>query len=113
MLFHSSVTEKKSGFLPPQADLTDEAKAYLQKQEENEERIRRLRIKNQAKGGDDPILKSLMQIMYAFPQFTMDYLLNQTFRQILWLKQTAASAIRYEVSANAYAAGNIKKYKFF
>jgi hypothetical protein len=41
----------------------------------------------------------------------MDYLINQTMAQIQWLQKQAAGAVSYEVNAQAFAAGNMKKGK--
>ena len=72
-----------------------------------EDRIKK--IKN--KGNDDPdsILKIFLSIIYSFPSLTFDYLFDQTLAQIQWLQQHAAGAVSYEVNAQAFAAGNMKK----
>jgi hypothetical protein len=57
------------------------------------------------------LAKILLYITYAFPSITIDYLINQTMAQIRWLQKYAAGAVSYEVSAQALAAGNMKKGK--
>lgn len=42
---------------------------------------------------------------------TIDYLVDQTMAQIQWLQKHAAGAVSYEVNAQAFAAGNVKKGK--
>ena len=92
---------------PPTFD-SPEARALWLAQQENEAKIRR--IKNS--GGDsDGIMKIFLAIMYKFPSFTVDYLFDQTLAQIQWLQKYAAGAVSYEVNAQAYAAGNVKKGK--
>lgn len=54
-------------------------------------------------------MKLLLRITYSFPSLTFDYLLDQTMAQILWLHTYAAGAVSYEVNAQAFAAGNMKK----
>jgi hypothetical protein len=55
--------------------------------------------------------KILLSITYAFPSMTIDYLVDQTMAQIQWLQKHAAGAMSYEVNAQAFAAGNMKKGK--
>ena len=66
-------------------------------------------IKNQNGGDSEQLLKILVTITYKFPSFTIDYLFNQTMAQIHWLYKYAAKSVSYEVTAQAYAAGNLKK----
>ena len=88
---------------------SEEARKFYLAQQENEERIRKLKAQ---KGGDtDALSKHLLAITYAFPSLSIDYLLNQTMAQIQWLQRYAAGAMSYEVNAKAYAAGNMKKGK--
>lgn len=88
---------------------SEEAKQYYLAQKAAEERIQK--IKSQ-KGGDvDALAKIKLSIVYAFPSFTFDYLDNQTMAQIQWLQKKAAGAMSYEVNAQAFAAGNVKKGK--
>ena len=87
-----------------------EAKQFYLAQKANEERIAALRQKNK-KGDEDAIAKILLSITYAFPSLTIDYLINQTMAQIQWLQKHAAGAMSYEVNAQAFAAGNMKKGK--
>ena len=53
----------------------------------------------------------MLTITYKFPSLTIDYLFNQTMAQIQWLQRMAAGAVSYEVNAQAFAAGNVKKGK--
>ena len=77
-------------------------------------------IRSQSSGGEsgnsssnDSLLKTLICITYAFPSFSLDTLTGFTITQIQWLYNDAAKAINYQVKAQAYAAGNIKKLDFF
>lgn len=87
---------------------SEEAYKLFLAQQEHERKIRALRAKD---GGADNTMKLLLGIVYSFPSFTIDYLLDQTMAQILWLQKYAAGAVGYEVNAKAYAAGNMKKGK--
>lgn len=93
---------------PPVFDSEEARKLYLAQQEQ-EEKIRK--IKSQASHDKEGLMKALLAITYAFPSITIDYLLNQTMAQIQWLQKYAAGAVSYEVNAQAYAAGNVKKGK--
>jgi hypothetical protein len=93
---------------PPVFDSEEARKLYLAQQEQ-EEKIRK--IKAQASHDKEGLMKAFLAITYAFPSFTIDYLLNQTMAQIQWLQKYAAGAVSYEVNAQAYAAGNVKKGK--
>lgn len=77
-------------------------------QQEREEKIRRIKSQSENKEG---LIQALLAITYAFPSFTIDYLFDQTMAQIQWLQKYAAGAVSYEVNAQAYAAGNVKKGK--
>ena len=92
--------------LPP--NFTDEAsRQFYLAQKKNEERIAKLRAQ---KGADEEgLIKVLLSITYSFPSLTMDYLRDQTMAQIQWLQKQAAGAVSYEVNAQAFAAGNVKK----
>jgi len=87
---------------------SEEARKLYLAQKANEEKIKKLRSK---KAGEDEIMKILLSITYKFPSFTIDYLFDQTMAQIQWLQKYAAGAVSYEVNAQAYAAGNVKKGK--
>ena len=67
------------------------------------------RLKAKKNGDKDALIKIMLSITYAFPSFTIDYLFNQTMAQIQWLQQYAAKSVSYEVNAQAFAAGNMKK----
>lgn len=93
---------------PPTFD-SEEARALWLAQQKNEEKIRKIKAKD---GGDkEGLMKAFLAIMYKFPSFTVDYLFDQTLAQIQWLQKYAAGAVSYEVNAQAYAAGNVKKGK--
>lgn len=93
---------------PPVFDSEEARKLYLAQQEQ-EEKIRK--IKSQASHDKEGLMKAFLAITYAFPSITIDYLFNQTMAQIQWLQKYAAGAVSYEVNAQAYAAGNVKKGK--
>lgn len=88
---------------------SEEAKRFYLAQKANEERI--AAIRQQKRGDADAMAKILLSITYAFPSLTIDYLINQTMAQIQWLQKHAAGAMSYEVNAQAFAAGNMKKGK--
>lgn len=89
---------------------SEEARQLYLAQKANEEKI--TSIKSRSNAGDDTGLSKIMlSITYAFPSFTFDYLYNQTMAQIQWLQKHAAGAVSYEVNAQAFAAGNVKKGK--
>lgn len=88
---------------------SEEAKRFYLAQKANEERIAAIRQKKQ--GDADAMAKILLSITYAFPSMTIDYLVDQTMAQIQWLQKHAAGAVSYEVNAQAFAAGNVKKGK--
>lgn len=93
---------------PPVFDSEEARKLYLAQQEQ-EEKIRK--IKSQTSHDKEGLMKAFLAITYAFPSITIDYLFNQTMAQIQWLQKYAAGAVSYEVNAQAYAAGNVKKGK--
>ena len=88
---------------------SEEARQFYLAQKANEERIASIRQNKQ--GDADAMAKILLSITYAFPSMTIDYLINQTMAQIQWLQKHAAGAMSYEVNAQAFAAGNMKKGK--
>ena len=85
----------------------DERQFYLA-QKKMEAKIKR--IKSQKPGDSEGLLKSFLTIQYKF-NLSFDYLAEQTLAQIQWLQQHAAGAVSYEVNAQAFAAGNMKKGK--
>ena len=85
----------------------DERQFYLA-QKKMEEKIKN--IKAQKPGDSDSLLKSFLTIQYKF-HLSFDYLAEQTLAQIQWLQGYAAGAVSYEVNAQAFAAGNMKKGK--
>lgn len=93
---------------PPVFNSEEARKLYLAQQEQ-EEKIRK--IKSQASRDKEGLMNGFLAITYAFPSITFDYLFNQTMAQIQWLQKKAAGAVSYEVNAQAYAAGNVKKGK--
>ena len=93
---------------PPVFDSEEARKLYLAQQEQ-EEKIRK--IKSQASRDKDGLMKAFLAITYAFPSIQIEYLFDQTMAQIQWLQKYAAGAVSYEVNAQAYAAGNVKKGK--
>lgn len=93
--------------LPPTFN-SEAEKAFYKAQQEAEERIRKVREKNQS-GDKDGLVKMFLSITYAFPALTFDYLSHQTMAQIQWLQSYAAGSVSYEVNAKAFAAGNMKK----
>lgn len=94
--------------LPP-TFTSEEAKRFYLAQKNNEEKIRRL--KSQRDNDNEGLMKMFLVIIYAFPSISIDWLWNQTLAQIQWLQKYAAGAMSYEVNAQAYAAGNVKKGK--
>lgn len=87
-----------------------EEHAFYLKQQEMEEKIRKIKNEN-SKGDKDGLLKSMLSITYSFPSLTFEYLFNQTMAQIHWLQKMAAGEVSYRVNAQAMAAGNMKKGK--
>ena len=92
---------------PRTFDSEDERQFYLA-QKEMEEKIKK--IKAQAPGDSEALIKSFLTITYVF-NLSFDYLADQTMAQIQWLQGYAAGAVSYEVNAKAFAAGNMKKGK--
>ena len=87
---------------------SEEARKFFLAQKEAEEKIKKLR---QQSGDSEGLIKMMLTITYKFPSLTIDYLFNQTMAQIQWLQRMAAGAVSYEVNAQAFAAGNVKKGK--
>ena len=85
----------------------DERQFYLA-QKEMDEKIKK--IKAQKPGDSDGLLKAFLSIQYKF-NLSFDYLAEQTMAQIQWLQTHAAGAVSYEVNAQAFAAGNMKRGK--
>jgi len=104
-LVQLSYGEKTS--LPPVFHSEEARQLYLA-QKKNEDKIRQLRAKG---ANEEGLLKMFLSIIYAFPSFTFDWLWDQTLAQIQWLQKYAAGAVSYEVNAQAFAAGNVKKGK--
>lgn len=94
---------------PPLTFDSEEARKFYLAQKAAEEKIRRIR--SQGRQDVDALSKMMLCITYAFPSITIDYLWNQTLAQIQWLQKYAAGAMSYEVNAQAFAAGNVKKGK--
>jgi len=93
----------------PLNNLTPEIQAMLLKQQETEEKIKK--IKAQKESDADGLSKVILSITYSFPSLTFDYLLDQTMAQIHWLQKMAAGEVSYRFNEKAYAAGNVKKGK--
>lgn len=83
----------------------DERQFYLA-QKKMEDKIKK--IKSQRPGDSDSLIKTFLSIQYKF-NLSFDYLAEQTLAQIQWLQGYAAGAVSYEVNAQAFAAGNMKK----
>ena len=67
---------------PPRIFKTEEERLYYQKLKENEDRIKKIR-QNGSKNQDvNSMLKCFITIQYAFPQYSFDYLADQTIFQI-------------------------------
>ena len=91
----------------PRQFSSEEERLFYLAQKEYDDQIKGLRQKEQASA--DAMLKVLLSITYAFPNFTFDYLFEQTLAQIRWLQKYAAEATSYEVNKQIFAAGNMKK----
>jgi len=91
----------------PRQFSSEEERLFYLAQKEYDDQIKGLRQKEQASA--DAMLKVLLSITYAFPNFTFDYLFEQTLAQIRWLQKYAAEAASYEVNKQIFAAGNMKK----
>jgi hypothetical protein len=86
-----------------------ESSDFYEAQKEQEAKIAALRRKTNSEKNKDGLLKTFLFIEYKFPSYTHEYLLNQTMAQIQWLQKYAAGAVSYEVNAEVFAAGNMKK----
>ena len=75
-----------------------------------EEKINRIKSSSNKKDSNEYLLKTFLTIKYKF-NFSFEYLFEQTLAQIQWLRKYAAGAVSYEVNAQAFAAGNMKKGK--
>ena len=108
-ILHLSYGEKVS---EPQTFDSPEARQWYLAQKELDDKISNLRSKNGSQENDGTHLaKILLSIVYAFPSMSIDYLMEQTMAQIQWLQKYAAGSVSYEVNAQAFAAGNMKKGK--
>lgn len=90
---------------------SEEARQFYLAQKAQEEKIAALKAKNPKQTDENGLMKMMLSITYAFPSITIDYLWEQTMAQIHWLQKYAAGAMSYEVNAQAFAAGNVKKGK--
>ena len=88
-----------------------EEKAFFIKQQEMENRIKKIKrnANDKKEGGEDQLMKNMLAITYSFPHLSFDYLFDQTMAQIHWLAKYAAQEVSYRVNAQAFAAGNLKK----
>ena len=88
-----------------------EEKAFFIKQQEMENRIKKIKrnANDKKEGGEDILIKNMLAITYSFPHLSFDYLFDQTMAQIHWLATYAAQEVSYRVNAQAFAAGNLKK----
>lgn len=108
ILYLLKLTSGEKVMQPPVFNSDEARKLYLAQQEQ-EEKIRR--IKSQGNKDKESLMKAFLAITYTFPSITIDYLFDQTMAQIQWLQKYAAGAVSYEVNAKAFAAGNVKKGK--
>ena len=92
----------------PRTFNSEEERQFYLAQKKMDERIRK--IKSQKPGDSEGLIKSFLTIQYKF-NLSFDYLAEQTMAQIQWLQKYAAGAVSYEVNAQAFAAGNMKKGK--
>ena len=92
----------------PKIFATEAAREMYLAQLEFEKKIRKIKSKA---GDNDSLIKSMLTIIYCIPSFTFDYLFSLTMAQIRWLHNYAAKSASYEITAKAYAAGNLKKGK--
>lgn len=88
---------------------SEEARQFYLAQKAAEDKIKK--VKSSKQGDEDGLSKMMLTINYKFPGLSFDYLFNQTLAQIQWLQKYAAGAVSYEVNAQAFAAGNVKKGK--
>lgn len=86
-----------------------EEKAFFLKQQELENRIKKIKENADNQSSKDGLMKNILAITYSFPSLTIDYLFDQTMAQIHWLAKYAAQEVSYRVNAQAFAAGNMKK----
>lgn len=87
---------------------SEEARQLFLAQQAAEAKIKKMRSRQ---GDAEGLIKSMLAITYKFPSISIEYLFNQTMAQIHWLQKLAAGAVSYEVNAQAFAAGNVKKGK--
>lgn len=92
----------------PRTFSSEEERKFYLAQKKMEEKIKSIR--SQKSGDSESLLKAFLTIQYSF-DISFDYLANQTLVQIQWLQTYAAGAMSYEVNAQAFAAGNMKKGK--
>lgn len=100
---------------PPRTFKTDAERQRYEKILEQEEKIRKIRATGTKLKGDNSMdpMKGFVSIMVAFPQYTIDMILDFTTCQIVSLQQYAARILKYDIEKRAYAAGNLKKLKSF
>ena len=94
----------------PRIFSSEEERLFYLAQEEMEEKINRIKSNSNKKDSNEALLKTFLTIRYKFG-FSFEYLFEQTLAQIQWLQKYAAGAVSYEVNAQAFAAGNMKKGK--
>lgn len=92
----------------PHTFTSEAERQFYLAQKKMDEKIKK--IKSQNPGDSEGLLKSFLSIQYVF-NLSFDYLAEQTLAQIQWLQGYAAGAVSYEVNAQAFAAGNMKKGK--
>lgn len=92
----------------PRTFTSEAERQFYLAQKKMDEKIKS--IKAQKPGDSDSLIKSFLTIQYVF-NLSFDYLAEQTLAQIQWLQGYAAGAVSYEVNAQAFAAGNMKKGK--
>lgn len=92
----------------PRTFTSEAEREFYLAQKKMDEKIKK--IKAQKPGDSEALLKSFLSIQYKF-NLSFDYLAEQTLAQIQWLQGYAAGAVSYEVNAQAFAAGNMKKGK--
>lgn len=85
-----------------------EDEALYKAQQKAQEKINQIKSSNN-NNCEDSLMKLFLSIMYSFPNFSIDYLYNQTMAQIFWLTKKAAGARIYDIECQTYAAGNMKK----
>ena len=92
----------------PRIFTSEEERKFYLAQKEMDEKIKKIKAQKQI--DVEATLKAFLSIQYAF-NLSFDYLAEQTMAQIQWLQTYAAGAVSYEVNAQAFAAGNMKKGK--